>query len=77
MALDEIAPFRPRWSEEHAFRRLYFQLANAQDRRVMAAAYDEAVAKIASNPALCEDAADNASWKKQRIAENRNRQLRK
>ena len=72
MALEEISPFRPRWSEERAFRRLYFQLADAQDRRVMAAAYEEALAKIASNPTVCEDAAENALWKKQRIAENRN-----
>ena len=30
MALDEISPFRPRWSEERAFKRLYFHWVNAQ-----------------------------------------------
>ena len=29
MALDEISPFRPRWSEERAFKRLYCQWANS------------------------------------------------
>ena len=30
MALNEISPFRPRWSEERAFKRLYFHWVNAQ-----------------------------------------------
>ena len=30
MALDEISPFRPRWNEERAFKRLYFQWANSK-----------------------------------------------
>lgn len=37
----------------------------------MSAAYNEAAAKIASNGMLCHDAAENVSWKKQRIAESR------
>lgn len=37
----------------------------------MSAAYNEAAAKIASNGMLCQDAAEYALWKKQRIAESR------